>query len=937
MNKFFIQKFTKDSLIRSSVYLFFCFFFSFQVSAQCTGAVLNTGTTSITPSASWQTVVMNSGAVRYVTFVATTGNSYVFTCNSTVGGSASGVDEQFSVLTSAGAAAGGVYSKSFVDDYSSGTKERIIWSPSSNGTYRIALSKYSSSSNCQALTANATVGYVTFSGTTNFDFWTGFSSTTFGTGANWFQRATSGYPTESAPTSSYDVTIPSGSSNQPNCADVSADVGSLTINSGATLSMVYNTNSLGIYGNITNNGTINHSGSIYIYLNGTSNTFGGTGNFFAGVASPFNIAAGASYTLQNSVSVRHFYIESTGTFDMNGYDLTTEFFFQVGLLYLRAGNLNIWGGSDASMWYNPGDNLNPYFSTDGNFVTGTGTVFYCQGNTYTTNNQLVRTTTYYNLKVRTQSGYTTTIGTSAATTVSNNFTIENTSTAGGAATTAYGITCNGSINIGTSGNALKFNIGHRIARTTASGTTSFTMGNNTAHIINVTYAHATNWAISLGTSAATNNLTFYGTVNYNSGSAQKVMATNYYNLTVLGAGSRSLSAATVVSNNLTISAGTLTAGTAYDLSVGATWSNSATYTHTNGTVYMNGSANQSIAGSSTTTFYNLTNSNSSTGITLNKGIVVTNNLSMSGATANILLNGYNIDLSSTGTIVGESNTDRIYGTSGVITTTRSLSNISALDVAGMGIVLTTAANMGSTTIQRGHSARSGTGLTNTTILRYFNISPTTNSGLNATFKFTYFDNELNGLGSSEANFHMFRSTDGGSTWTDRNGSESTSGNYISLSAIDAFSVWTVSPNVIIALPVSLISFNGKNESVKGNLLYWETASEHNNSYYTIEKSSDGIEFTVVGDKEAIGNSNQSLYYDLTDTDVRPIINYYRLKQTDVDGNFTYSNVISIDNRIMDKHVKQIVNLYGQIVDEHYKGVVIIVYSDNSILKTYQGL
>jgi hypothetical protein len=539
----------------------------------CTSPTLNTGTTTITPSTTWQTVTMASGAVRYVEFVATLGTTYVFSCQSAVGGSSSS-DEQFSLLTTSNVGDGGVFSTNNVNAYTSGTKERFIWSPSSTATYRFVVSIKASGSDCQALTSNIIVGYSSFVGTQNFAFWTGFSSTTFGTAANWFRRATTGYPTESAPTSSYNVFIPAGGTNQPNCGNTSSSILGLTIYSGATLNMSYSSGSLSVYGDITNNGSINHSGTVYIYLYGASKTIGGTGDFFAGSASPFRVSSGASYTLLNDISVRHFYIDA-GTFDMNDFNLTTEFFFQNGTFYLGSATLRIWGNHDASMWSNPGDGINPYFTTSGNFYPETGTVFYCQGDTYTANDQKIRTTTYYNLKVNTQSGKTATLGTASTITVTNDFTIQNSSTAGGVATSAADITVGNNLYIGSSGNALTLNLPYRLYR--SSGTGTLTMGNNTSHAINITYASASNFCIS-GFGASP---TFYGTLTYNSGSAQKVITATYYNLTSTGSGTKTLYGNIVVNNNVSFTGGNFVQDS-YNMNIAGNWSSTGSY-YTEGT------------------------------------------------------------------------------------------------------------------------------------------------------------------------------------------------------------------------------------------------------------------------------------------------------------------------------------------------------------------
>ena len=96
------------------------------------------------------------------------------------------------------------------------------------------------------------------------------------------------------------------------------------------------------------------------------------------------------------------------------------------------------------------------------------------------------------------------------------------------------------------------------------------------------------------------------------------------------------------------------------------------------------------------------------------------------------------------------------------------------------------------------------------------------------------------------------------------------------------------------LPISLLSFKG--ELNKDNtLLEWITESEFNNDYFTIERSEDAVEFTPIIVKKGQGNSNTSKYYSATDYNAsKDKTSYYRLKQTDFNGRFTYSEIISIN-------------------------------------------
>lgn len=104
---------------------------------------------------------------------------------------------------------------------------------------------------------------------------------------------------------------------------------------------------------------------------------------------------------------------------------------------------------------------------------------------------------------------------------------------------------------------------------------------------------------------------------------------------------------------------------------------------------------------------------------------------------------------------------------------------------------------------------------------------------------------------------------------------------------------TVNIEMCSILPIELYSFNGhNNENV--NELYWVTETEINNDYFTVERSMDGINFVSVADVAGAGNSNSLLDYQLTDYNPYTGINYYRLKQTDFNGSFSYSDLIAIE-------------------------------------------
>jgi len=140
----------------------------------------------------------------------------------------------------------------------------------------------------------------------------------------------------------------------------------------------------------------------------------------------------------------------------------------------------------------------------------------------------------------------------------------------------------------------------------------------------------------------------------------------------------------------------------------------------------------------------------------------------------------------------------------------------------------------------------------------------------------------------------------------------------------------------IPLPVEFVDFIG-NYSGEQNELAWITGSERDNEFFTIERSSDGMTWLKIAEKEAAGNSFTLTEYAYTDADYdRDKINYYRLSQTDINGSREdYYKIVSIDNTVEKKTIVRTVNLLGQEVDASYSGIVILQFDDNSCLKIFQ--
>lgn len=101
-----------------------------------------------------------------------------------------------------------------------------------------------------------------------------------------------------------------------------------------------------------------------------------------------------------------------------------------------------------------------------------------------------------------------------------------------------------------------------------------------------------------------------------------------------------------------------------------------------------------------------------------------------------------------------------------------------------------------------------------------------------------------------------------------------------------------SSNCNIVLPVKLMSFTAK-AMENYNILNWQTATEVNNDYFVVESSTDMINFKEIGRVDGAGNSNNVISYQYLDYTSFDKVIYYRLKQVDFDGVYTFSDIVAV--------------------------------------------
>lgn len=190
---------------------------------------------------------------------------------------------------------------------------------------------------------------------------------------------------------------------------------------------------------------------------------------------------------------------------------------------------------------------------------------------------------------------------------------------------------------------------------------------------------------------------------------------------------------------------------------------------------------------------------------------------------------------------------------------------------------------------------------NSVIDRWWHINLSSTSGTpTAEMIFTCFGEENTTGGTSTFKPQRWSGTGAGGAWQFPVGSGAsvgtTTGTTYTVSSgtgITAFSPWVLS-RASTPLPIQLIDFTAVCNGDRATL-NWSTATETNNDFFTIERSSDGVNFTTVATMDGApnGNSTSLRKYQHVDNNNGGIY-YYRLKQTDFDGKSETFKMVSVD-------------------------------------------
>jgi hypothetical protein len=361
----------------------------------------------------------------------------------------------------------------------------------------------------------------------------------------------------------------------------------------------------------------------------------------------------------------------------------------------------------------------------------------------------------------------------------------------------------------------------------------------------------------------------------------------------------------------------LTAGTLADggniitLTSGDWIKNGGTYAAT-GKVIFNSTTAQNISGSSSSSFHDLTINNSSvTGVTLNNATTVNDTLTLIrgniNTTASNLLTLATTAVSGVGSATSYVNGPMAYvmsenGTSTLnfpigktgdwrpVTVTPTHTSITAYTYTAE--LFNSSANALNWTLPASINKVSD--------IHYWDINRSSSSTADlagATIELYY--NSSNGTSdqvTDHSNLTIAKAPVAGNSWTNIGGlaSANSIGSIVS-NSFNSFSRFTLANKSagINPLPIELLSFDAISEDDVVNLK-WSTATETNNDYFTIEKTKDGFVFEEVTRVKGAGNSTRILNYLSDDETPYSDVSYYRLKQTDHDGKYSYSELKKVN-------------------------------------------
>jgi hypothetical protein len=218
----------------------------------------------------------------------------------------------------------------------------------------------------------------------------------------------------------------------------------------------------------------------------------------------------------------------------------------------------------------------------------------------------------------------------------------------------------------------------------------------------------------------------------------------------------------------------------------------------------------------------------------------------------------------------------------------SLTIQNGTQVHGDGLTLIPSADLILSNVILSRSATAVHSTVNIYISRVYQFSNTSNA-FSGSIQINYTDGaELNGLAEADLTLNIHN----GTNWSAYPASTRDAiNNYV---LTDGLSNITLNELTLASqfgpLPLTWLSFTATAQNNGQSLLQWTTAQEQNTKDFYIQHSADGINWVTIGSLPAAGNSNSTSYYNYVHANPVKGLNYYRIKQTDVDSHYSYSPI-----------------------------------------------
>ena len=385
-----------------------------------------------------------------------------------------------------------------------------------------------------------------------------------------------------------------------------------------------------------------------------------------------------------------------------------------------------------------------------------------------------------------------------------------------------------------------------------------------------------------------------------------------------------------------------TGATYYQAARTHTWkgdfTNNGTFSTTTGSVLMNGTTSQTIVGTAAATMYNLTINNTN-GVVISKGPTVSNLLTFTSGNITAASSSEPITLGVAATVSGNGDGKCVVGYCAKNTNTTAKFTFPVGASTTQRTMSVTPSSTSATTwlvkyFPTGYADQSITGvdLGSVSTSEYWTVDRS--GSANSTIELTW--NAASGITDVSK---VWVAHYNGSDWEAASGEGGagslTAGVKTSTTNWTSYSPFTFGfSSDGTVLPIELLSFTAK-KNKNEVLVSWKTATEIHNDYFTIERSFDGHHFSPIARLAGAGNSSQPQYYHLEDKDFVNGINYYKLVQTDYNGEETISDIVAVDMTTSTETKIKTINLIGQDVNEHFSGIVYDIYSDGSSVKRMQ--